>query len=124
MAQPLIGFGIALIVLGLVAYFATGMASVTALIPTFFGIVIAGLGAAALSDRFRRSALYGSLAVGTLGFLGSISGVPPMIRYFNGDDVARPAASIAQSIMALITLAMVVMLAKGLLGARGRSQAG
>ena len=115
MAQPLIGFGIALIVLGLVAFFATGMGAVTALIPTFFGIVIAGLGAAALNDRFRTPAVYGSLALGALGFLGSISGIPPMIRYLNGDDVARPAASIAQSMMALITLAMIVMLAKGLL---------
>ena len=118
MTQPTIGFGIALIALGLVAYFATGMASVTALIPTFFGVVITALGGAAMNQRFRKSALYATLVIGVLGFLGSIPGVPRAIDYFSGGEVARPAASIAQAIMALITLALVAMLAKGLIGAR------
>ena len=39
MAQTTIGFGIGMILLGVVSYFATGQQSVTALIPAFFGIV-------------------------------------------------------------------------------------
>ena len=120
MAQPTIGFGIALIVLGLVAYFGTGMVSITALIPTFFGIVVTGLGALAMKDRFRKPALYVAIVIGILGFLGSISGVPRMVTYVSGGDVVRPAASIVQSIMALIMLAFVVMLVKSLIGARRR----
>ena len=118
----IIGVGVALIVLGVAAYVLTGMVSVTALIPAFFGIVLAGLGGVALKDRFRMACAYGVMGIGVLGLLGSISGIPNAIAYLSGGDVARPAASMAQSIMALMMLVLVAVLAKALIDERRQAR--
>ena len=52
-----------LIGLGLGGYFGTGMNSWTALIPAFFGIAIALLGALALKDAYRMHAMHGAVAL-------------------------------------------------------------
>ena len=81
MAQTTLGFGIGMILLGVISYVVTGQESVTALIPTFFGIVFVILGlrdagrGQGQARRPRRSAL---LAV--LGLLGSARGVPGVLR--------------------------------------------
>ena len=63
MARTTIVFGIMLVVLGLVGYVGTGAASVTALIPAFFGAVLGFLGWLGLNERYRKwqrwSALWG-----------------------------------------------------------------
>ncbi len=100
----MIGIAVALIVLGLGAYVGTGAVSVTALIPAFFGIALAGLGALGLKDRFRLPSAYGGIVLSVIGLSGSVSGIPKVIAYLGGEEVPRPAASIAQSIMAVILL--------------------
>ncbi len=49
MAKITIGLGIVLIALGFGSYFGTGQASVTALIPAFFGLPLLLLGLVALN---------------------------------------------------------------------------
>jgi len=118
----MIGTAVVLIVLGLGAYVGTGGVSVTALIPAFFGIAFAGLGALGRKDRFRVPAAYGGIVLSVIGLLGSVSGIPKVIAYLAGGEVARPAASIAQSIMALVLLVLVVRLLKFVVAERRHAQ--
>jgi hypothetical protein len=97
-----------LILLGVGGYFASGRVSKTALIPAFFGIPILALGLAALRADWHDYALYGAIALAALGFLGSGRGLPALVRLLSGKEVKRPAAAIAQSIMAGLCLAFVV----------------
>ena len=120
MGRMMIGIAVALIVLGVAAYVGTGQVSVTALIPAFFGIVLAGLGALALKDRFRLASAYGGIALSVVGLLGSVPGIPKVIAQLGGSEVARPAASIAQSIMALALLVLVASLLKFVIQERRR----
>lgn len=113
-------FGIVLIVVGVVAYVITGMASVTALIPAFFGIVLVALGVMGRTDRLQKPSLYAALVVAVLGLFGSVSGIPQVITYLSGADIARPAASITRAIMALILLVLVAVLARSVVAIRRR----
>ncbi len=118
----MIGTAVALIVLGLAAYVGTDRVSVTALIPAFFGIALAGLGVFGLKDRFRVSSAYGGIVLSVIGLLGSVSGIPKVIAHLGGEEVPRPAASIAQSIMALMLLVLVVSLVKFVVAERHQTR--
>lgn len=122
MGKMMIGIAVALIVLGLGAYVGTGAVSVTALIPAFFGIALAGLGALGLKDRFRLPSAYGGIVLSVVGLLGSVSGIPKVIAYLGGEEVPRPAASIAQSIMAVILLVLIVSLVKFVIAERRQAR--
>jgi lysylphosphatidylglycerol synthetase-like protein (DUF2156 family) len=68
MAPFAIGFGAALILLGGGMYVYTEMASITALIPAFFGLPLALLGALATNDKFRMHAMHAAALIGLIGF--------------------------------------------------------
>ena len=121
MPSTTIALGVVLIVLGLTGYFLTGAASVTALIPAFFGIVIALLGLVARDERRRKHAIHGAVFIALLGFLGSARGLLGIGDVFAG-TAARPAAVISQSLMALLTLGYIVMAVRSFIAAR-RSRA-
>ena len=121
MASTTIALGVVLIVLGLTGYFLTGAASVTALIPAFFGIVIALLGLVARDEHKRKHAIHGAVVVALIGFLGSARGLLGIGDVFAG-TAARPAAVISQSLMALLTLGYIVMAVRSFIAAR-RSRA-
>lgn len=94
--------GIALIAIGVVAYVLTDFASLTALIPAIFGLmmgVVAGLGR--VPRRRRRSII----AIGLLGLLvalGSLRGVPAVVELLSGGDVETPVAVVAQGLSVLV----------------------
>lgn len=117
MASTTIALGVALIVLGLAGYVLTGMASVTALIPAFFGIVIALAGLVARDERKRKHAMHAAVAVALIGFLGSIRGLLQIGGVFDG-TAARPAAVISQSIMAALTFGYVIVAIRSFVAAR------
>ena len=123
MATTTIGFGVVLIILGLAGYFGSGMASPTALIPAAFGLLLAIFGAMAKDDKKRKLAMHIAVTVGLLGFLGSVSGLFKLPALLSGGDVARPAAVISQSIMAILMAIFVGMCVKSFIDAR-RSRAG
>jgi hypothetical protein len=118
LANKTIGIGVALILLGLIGYFATGAVSVTALIPAFFGIVLALLGWLARDDKRRKLVMHIAVVVGLLGFAGSVSGIPKLIRMLGGAEIARPAAAISQSVMAALTGVFIVLCVKSFIDAR------
>jgi hypothetical protein len=73
MAKLTIGFGVVLIGLGVWGFVGTGSEHPTALIPAYFGLVLAIAGGLAITEDAKRRMLWMHVAVtvGLLGFLGS-----------------------------------------------------
>jgi hypothetical protein len=119
-----IGYGAALVLTGVVAYALT-QASVTALIPAFFGGIVLLLGFAARA----RPALAGTLVAAALvlallAVFGSIRGVGGVLALLAGDAVERPVAAVAQTITLLLSLGYLAVGGRAWLGARrGRASA-
>ena len=118
MANTTIGFAIALIVLGLAGYFGTGAASPTALIPALFGVLLLLLGLLARNPARRKLAMHIAVVVALLGLLGSMRGVLRLPALVAGEPVDRPAAVVAQSIMALLTGIFVALCVKSFVDVR------
>jgi uncharacterized membrane protein len=64
--------GAILVAVGVVAYVATGFASVTALLPSLLGLVIGVLGIVAARIDAGQHAIHAALVVAILGLLGSL----------------------------------------------------
>ena len=75
MPATTIALGAVLIVLGLGGYVLTGAASLTALIPAAFGLLLALAGLLARDDRKRMHAIHAAVVIALLGFLGSVRGL-------------------------------------------------
>lgn len=118
LANKTIGIGSALIVLGVAGYVATGAASATALIPSFFGVPLVLLGLMARNEHRRKLAMHIAVVVGLLAFLGSVPGLLNLVRMIGGAEVARPAAAVMQSIMALLTGVFVALCVKSFIDVR------
>lgn len=118
MAATTLAFGTLLILLGVVGYVATGAASITALIPALFGLVLLVLGLLARNEAWRKHAMHAAVVVGLLGFLGSAPGLRSLPALFAGEPVARPAAVISQSLMAVLSLLFVVRCVRSFIDAR------
>lgn len=101
--------GSLLIILGLTGYFGVGSESITALIPAFFGIVIAALGFLGKKENIRKHVMHAALLMALLGLIGSFTGIPKTITMLDGGDIARPAAALAQAVMALICLVYLIL---------------
>ena len=104
-------------IVGAAGYFLTGGVSLTALIPAAFGLVIALAGVLARDDRKRKHAIHAAVVVALLGFLGSLRGLLQIGDVFNG-TAARPAAVVAQTIMAVLTLGYIVLAVRSFVQAR------
>jgi len=94
--------GCLLIILGLAGYFGTGGESITALIPTFFGVVIAALGFLGKKENIHKHVMHVALLIALLGLIGSFAGIPKAVSMLGGEEIARPAAAMAQAVMSLI----------------------
>ena len=118
MDKKTLGYGALLTTLGLGSYFGTGAQHKTALIPTAFGVVELGLGALARQDKHARAALTGAAIVGAIGFVGAARGLPKLKQMLAGEQVERPVAVIAQSIMAGASAIYVGLAVRSLLKGR------
>ncbi len=123
MARITIAYAMALILLGVIGYLATGMVSVTALIPMFFGLPIMALGIGAKHQSRKKNSMHIAAALGLLGFLGSARGLGGFFTLISGGEVARPAAVVSQTIMAILSVIFVLLCVKSFIDARkNRSQ--
>lgn len=113
-----IGYGMVLIVLGLVAYYGLGRESVTALIPTFFGVPVLVLGLLAARDALRRHMMHGAAALGVVALLGTVSGLVKGVQALGGAELARPEAVAVQSIMAVLSAVFVALCVRSFVHAR------
>ena len=117
MPQITIGYGSILIVIGVVGYFATGQASVTALIPAFLGFVAEVFGLLALNQRFLKHAMHGAAMVGLLGTLGTLRVLPQLPSLFDA-SAERPAAVLAQGLTLLLSVIFVSLCVRSFIEAR------
>ena len=118
MATTTIIFGLILVILGLAGYFGTGTQSFTALIPALFGVILALLGFLAQNPERRKMAMHIAAALGVLGFLGTLPGLLKLPALWSGGEVARPAAVISQSIMAILMAIFTGLCVKSFVDAR------
>ncbi len=115
-------FGVILIVVGAAGYVLGMMndkASVTALIPAFFGIVLAGLGAAAnASEGLRKHLMHAAVTVALLGFILTAG---RLVSKFS--ELTMSAAVISQIAMASICLIFVILSIRSFIAARAADKA-
>lgn len=102
--SPAIILSIVLVVMGVGGYVATGMASVTALIPAFFGAAIFAV------QKLPKANII-SIVLAVLGMGGSGGGLPGMFKVMtgNGSEVERPAAAVIRGLMFLACLVFVLV---------------
>ena len=100
MPRLTIGLGAVLIVLGIIAYIVTAMASVTALIPSFLGVVVLACGLIGL--RSPKIGIHIALVVALVGIAGTARNV------FSEDLLdGRPAAIFSAITMALLVIYII-----------------
>lgn len=107
--------GAILVLVGVVAYLASGFASWTALIPSILGVVLLGCGLVA-----RRNAKLGvhlALTVAVLGIAGTSMNVVRLGELFAG-DAERPLAVIASTITFVLLIAYIVLGVRSFVAAR------
>ena len=112
------GVGVALVVVGALAYALTGAESVTALAPAAVGLVILVLGLAAGRESLRRHMIHAALVVALLGVLASAMPLAELPALLTGGDVERPGAVIASTAMALLCLVYLVLGVRSFIAAR------
>ncbi len=108
-----IGFGVALVALGL-GFFAITQ-SPTALIPSGFGVVLGILGFLAGKESLKMHVMHAAVLIGLIGFgmTGYMS-----IKAVVTNNLDRPAAVAEQAIMAVICAAFVGLCVKSFIDAR------
>ena len=122
MAKLTIGFGVVLILLGAWGFIATGSAHPTALIPAYFGLVLALSGVLANTEDAKRRMLWMHIAVtaGLLGFIGAaVMVVVENVKAHGGPltDTASVAVKF-QAAMAAICLVFVGLCVRSFIAAR------
>ncbi len=113
--------GLLLLFLGIAAYVLTDRTSVTALIPCVFGIAYLILGVLALrKPGIRKHLMHGAAALSLLGIAGNVPAIAALSDMLSGAEVARPAAVVARSLMALICAVHLIASVRSFLAARLR----
>lgn len=118
MARVTIGFGAALVLLGIIGFVGSGAESVTALIPSFFGAVFVALGVAGRSTDRRAMTMHIAAALAVLGIAGSIAGLVDLPDLLAGNDLERPWAVAVQSIMAVVLVVYLVLAVRSFIAVR------
>ncbi|GMU95764.1 MAG: hypothetical protein HZC46_06705 [Ignavibacterium album] len=113
-----IALGIIFIAMGLYGYFGISSESITALIPTFFGIPLLILGWLGLNEKYLKHTMHAAAVLTLLGFAGTVSGLIKFFKMIGGEEMQRPAAVTVQAIMALLCLLFLVFAVKSFIDAR------
>lgn len=121
MAKVAIGFGIALIALGLYGYFGVDVGrSPTALIPAFAGALLLICGIVALNPSMRMHAMHGAAMVGVLGVLAPLGRIIP--QAIKGTPPAGLSAFTLYTMLVLCLL-FVILCVRSFITARKARQA-
>ena len=116
MPRTTIVIGLLLILQGVGFYFGTHTKSLTALIPTFFGVPIALLGCVALKESLRKHAMHGAVTLALLGLLAPIGRIASA-------GFKLSAAGVSLLLMILLCGALLVLGIKSFIDARRRQAA-
>ena len=113
-------FGSLLVLIGVIGYcygLMNGNASLTALIPAAFGVVMAILGFAARSNqRLRKHLMHAAVLVALLGFIMTSGRLLMKIN-----ELSLGAALISQLSMAVVCLVFVILAVRSFVAARSGS---
>jgi len=118
MVNITIAFALFLIALGVGGYFLSGAASMTALIPAFFGVFFLVAGLIARRETLRRHAMHGAALLALVSVFGTFRGLSQLPALIAGETVARPFAVVVQGIMALATIGYLCLAIQSFLAAR------
>lgn len=118
MGPTTIGFGAFLMLLGGVSYFLSESRSPTALIPTYFGLVLALAGLLACKDSLRKHAMHAAALLGMIGFLGP--GIMVLRNLGKASEDIKMAALVSQAVMSLTCAIFVGLCVKSFIDARRR----
>lgn len=113
-----IALGIIFIIMGLYGYFVISSESITALIPTFFGIPLLIFGWLGLNDKYLKHTMHAAAVLTLLGFIGTVGGLIKFFRMIGGEEMERPAAVTVQAIMAILCLLFLIFAIKSFIDAR------
>jgi hypothetical protein len=112
MPQVTLVIGALLTLLGVISYFLTAGTSLTALIPTAFGIIFIALGQISKKESARKHVTHFAIGLAIVGFLGvAIRSCGPFVSILQGGHAEHAGAVIAQVIMAILCL---ILLAYGI----------
>jgi hypothetical protein len=118
MAKLTIVYGVIFIIMGLYGYFGISSESITALIPTFFGIPMLILGWLGLNEKYLKHTMHIAAVLNLLGFAGTVNGLIKFFKMLGGAETARPAAVTVQAIMAVLCLVFLIFAVKSFIDAR------
>lgn len=124
MAKLTIGFGVALIVVGVLGFVLTGSVHMTALIPAWFGVALALCGALANTEDARRRMLWMHIAVtiGLLGFLfpGIRAGMALARAHSTGVELSATARGAVHEelVMSFVCLVFTALCVRSFIAAR------
>lgn len=118
MRRATIVVGIVLILLGAIFYVATGAVSFTALIPSFFGIVLLILGVLARAEKWRKHLMHAAFVVALIGAIGALRAVPQVFLLIAGHEIKRPLAVVEQIIMLVVLIYFIILGIRSFLAAR------
>lgn len=112
-------FGTIFIFLGLLGWFLTDRVSMTALIPTFFGLTMVVLARIAeLKENLRKHIMHAVVLIVLLGVFGSASGLVKFIGSLFGGELERPIAVYLQALYAVLSIAFIVLAVRSFIEAR------
>lgn len=124
MVRTTLIFAVLLIANGLAGYLLSavgsdaGPASVTALIPAFFGIALFLTGLVAAKPSLRKHAMHVAALIGLLGFIGSAMRLPKSWASLSSESGGMPLAFMSQSLMALLCLIFLIACIRSFVSAR------
>lgn len=120
MAKLTIGFGILLILLGVVGFVNTGSVHPTALIPTGIGLLFVLFGVMANTENPKKRMLWMhiSVTVALLVFLMMIPAAIDTVRLSRGVTFPHPVAVVEKGALALFSLLYVLFCVRSFIAAR------
>ncbi|MDG5767865.1 hypothetical protein QA596_10340 [Balneolales bacterium ANBcel1] len=111
-------FGIILTLIGIIGYVASGAASITALIPAFFGVVFILLGRLAEKESIRKHVMHVAVLLALIGLFGSFTGLLQLGGLLTGSTEAPAMAVLVRSLMALLCIGYIGLAVKSFIDAR------
>ncbi len=105
-------YSVLLIIIGTGGYIVSNAASITALIPTFFGMILLFLGLVGRREHLRKHTTRIAVALGLIGFVATVGSLGDLMAMISGEDVERQLAVVIKSIMAILSLLYVLICIK------------
>ncbi len=120
-----INIGVLLIILGFFAYIGSDMASLTALIPSLFGVVFVGLGfLARKSEDMQKHTMHAAMLLALLGLGGSFTGLRKIVSALLGGEIpVMFTAAASQAVMAVLCIFFLIFGIKFFIDARKERKA-